>query len=459
MQTISRKLSQIDNFRVFLKTLEPTGTIYPNAFNNALAKGLGKPVALPPNYDLGNCTGKIKPNTLVRLPISAGHGNGNALINQASVVYERVPLLNLKNSLPDYTVDIALGSNANFDSMVKAIKESLGLTSGDVRVSMDPNLVVDYTQPFTTRVFISIPADDYVYLTGQLDFTVVNHAVTIPGTGGNGESAYELWLKEGNSGSVVDFLESLKGDTGPQGLSAYEVWLSYGNVGDTNTFFESLRGPIGERGYRGPPGVRGQDGPAGLPGAKGADGKPGKSAYEIWIALGNNGTNEQFIASLQGQDGKDGKSAYAVWLSLGNTGTEEDFINSLKGKDGYSTYQVWLQAGNNGTQQDFLDSLKGEAGLSAYEQSVANGFQGTFEEWLLANPMSLELVPIYDANNIFLGNVIGGAPGGGALIPGQSGLWVQQSVIDELKLKHNITENTDSIYGLISLLLTVVNKL
>ena len=330
------------------------------------------------------------------------------------MVYERVPLLNLKNSLPDYTVDIALGSNANFDSMVKAIKESLGLTSGDVRVSMDPALVVDYTQPFTTRVFISIPSDDYVYLSGQLDFNVVNHAVTTPGTGGGGESAYELWLKEGNSGSVVDFLESLKGETGAQGLSAYEVWLSYGNVGDTNTFFESLRGPIGERGYRGPPGVRGQDGPAGLPGAKGADGKPGKSAYEIWIALGNNGTNEQFIASLQGKDGKDGKSAYAVWLSLGNTGTEQDFIASLKGKDGYSTYQVWLQAGNNGTQQDFLDSLKGEAGLSAYEQSVANGFQGTFEEWLLANPMSLELVPIYDANNIFLGNVIGGAPGGGA---------------------------------------------
>ena len=108
------------------------------------------------------------------------------------------------------------------------------------------------------------------------------------------------------------FLRKLKGDTGPQGLSAYEVWLSYGNVGDTNSFFESLRGPIGERGYRGPPGVRGQDGPAGLPGAKGADGKPGKSAYEIWIALGNSGTNEQFIASLQGTDGKDGKSAYQV---------------------------------------------------------------------------------------------------------------------------------------------------
>ena len=33
-------------------------------------------------------------------------------------------------------------------------------------------------------------------------------------------------------------------------------------------------------------------------------------------------------------DGQDGKSAYEIWLDLGNTGTEEDFINSLKGQDG-----------------------------------------------------------------------------------------------------------------------------
>lgn len=32
--------------------------------------------------------------------------------------------------------------------------------------------------------------------------------------------------------------------------------------------------------------------------------------------------------------GEDGKSAYQIWLELGNTGTEEDFINSLKGEKG-----------------------------------------------------------------------------------------------------------------------------
>jgi hypothetical protein len=32
----------------------------------------------------------------------------------------------------------------------------------------------------------------------------------------------------------------------------------------------------------------------------------------------------------RGEDGQDGQSAYQIWLSLGNVGTEQDFLNSLK---------------------------------------------------------------------------------------------------------------------------------
>ena len=35
----------------------------------------------------------------------------------------------------------------------------------------------------------------------------------------------------------------------------------------------------------------------------GARGKEGKSAYEIWLDLGNEGTEQEFLASLKGQDG------------------------------------------------------------------------------------------------------------------------------------------------------------
>lgn len=72
----------------------------------------------------------------------------------------------------------------------------------------------------------------------------------------------------------------------------------------------------------------------------GVQGIDGKSAYEIWLDLGNTGSEQDFIDSLIGDDGDpgdpgdDGDSAYEVWLALGNTGTEQDFIDSLKGADG-----------------------------------------------------------------------------------------------------------------------------
>lgn len=40
------------------------------------------------------------------------------------------------------------------------------------------------------------------------------------------------------------------------------------------------------------------------------------------------------IDKIQGPIGETGKSAYQVWLSLGNSGSEQDFINSLKGETG-----------------------------------------------------------------------------------------------------------------------------
>jgi|CZCB01.1.fsa_nt_gi hypothetical protein len=38
----------------------------------------------------------------------------------------------------------------------------------------------------------------------------------------------------------------------------------------------------------------------------GARGKEGKSAYEIWLDLGNEGTEQEFIASLKGDKGDKG---------------------------------------------------------------------------------------------------------------------------------------------------------
>lgn len=103
----------------------------------------------------------------------------------------------------------------------------------------------------------------------------------------------------------------------------------------------------------------------------------GLSAYEAWLALGNSGTESDFINSIRGPQGdvgqtgsgEQGASAYQSWLNLGNSGSEQDFLNSLHGQDaqeqgpaGPSAYQSWLNLGNSGSEQDFINSLRGPAG-------------------------------------------------------------------------------------------------
>ena len=106
-----------------------------------------------------------------------------------------------------------------------------------------------------------------------------------------------------------------KGDTGPQGLQ--------GPVGPQGPKGERGEvGPKGEKGDTGLQGEKGDKGDKGDTGERGADGKDGRDGVNGKDGI--NGTN--------GRDGIDGKSAYQVWLELGNSGSEQDFINSLKPK-------------------------------------------------------------------------------------------------------------------------------
>jgi hypothetical protein len=62
-------------------------------------------------------------------------------------------------------------------------------------------------------------------------------------------------------------------------------------------------GPQGPAGIQGPQGATGPQGPAG---ADGTNGQNGLSAYQSWLALGNIGTEADFIASLTGPQGVQG---------------------------------------------------------------------------------------------------------------------------------------------------------
>lgn len=54
-------------------------------------------------------------------------------------------------------------------------------------------------------------------------------------------TTYQLWISEGNTGTVSDFLTSLESTVaGPQGDSAYQVWLDAGNVGTVNDYLDDL---------------------------------------------------------------------------------------------------------------------------------------------------------------------------------------------------------------------------
>ena len=64
-----------------------------------------------------------------------------------------------------------------------------------------------------------------------------------------------------------------------------------------------------------------------------------------------------------GVQGIDGKSAYEIWLDLGNTGTEQDFIDSLKGADG--------EDGEDG--EDFAFELPDGVENGDYLQWIWNG--------------------------------------------------------------------------------------
>jgi hypothetical protein len=103
-------------------------------------------------------------------------------------------------------------------------------------------------------------------------------------TGATGQSAYELWLAQGNTGTVQDFLSS----------SAYQIWLAQGNTGTTQDFLNTLvgpsgaTGPAGAQGPIGPTGPQGLQGPIGPVGPQGPTGANGQNGIGITSATPNN---------------------------------------------------------------------------------------------------------------------------------------------------------------------------
>ena len=100
----------------------------------------------------------------------------------------------------------------------------------------------------------------------------------------------------------------------------------------------------------------------------GQAGENGKSAYEIAVELGYQGTPEEWLLSLVGPAGK---SAWDLMQESGYTGSYEEFIAGLAGQPGKSAYEVYCENHEDPdlSVEEWLDSLKGADGngKSAYE--------------------------------------------------------------------------------------------
>lgn len=113
------------------------------------------------------------------------------------------------------------------------------------------------------------------------------------------------------------------GGAGSNGKSAYEIWLELGNEGTEEEFIASLKGPKGDTGSIGPkgePGAPGAKGEQGIQGPKGEPGTPG--------AKGDKG--EPGADGLPGAKGDKGET--------GTPGAKGD--KGDKGADGISVVSI-----------------------------------------------------------------------------------------------------------------------
>ena len=166
------------------------------------------------------------------------------------------------------------------------------------------------------------------------------------------------------------------GINGQDGLSAYQIWLNAGNTGTEAQFLTSLEGATGQQGIQGLTGPNGPQGPAGANGINGTDGTNGTnglSAYQVWLNLGNIGTEADFIASLtgpqgiQGAQGTNGDDGQDGINTLVNTTVEQAGANCANGG---TKIEVGLDIDGNGV----LDSNEINGSLTKY---VCNGINGT----------------------------------------------------------------------------------
>ena len=127
------------------------------------------------------------------------------------------------------------------------------------------------------------------------------------------------------------------GKDGADGKSAYQIAVASGFDGTEQAWLASLKGEKGDKGDTGATGAKGEKGDPGATGAAGKDGAAGKSAYQIAVASGFDGTEQAWLASLKGEKGDKGDTgatgAKGEKGDPGKDGTDVDLTPYAKKTD------------------------------------------------------------------------------------------------------------------------------
>ena len=157
------------------------------------------------------------------------------------------------------------------------------------------------------------------------------------------------------------------GADGRNGKSAYEIAVEHGFEGDEQAWLDSLKGQNGTDGAPGQNGSDGKDGTDGAPGQNGADGaagKPGKSAYEIAVEYGYEGSEQEWIEQFSGAVGKDGivsafvnENYHLILVRADGSHIDAGYVGTVvtpegsqvlgKDADGYLIVDEWVSTTGN----------------------------------------------------------------------------------------------------------------
>ena len=275
---------------------------------------------------------EVKPDTkkLTPIPVSARRGKLFLVVSVRRIEDEAIKKATIEGHIlrnSEYDEAILDTGSAFREAVAKALMQNGNLVVGE-------NATVTDDESGVMKFRTNIDGED-VY--AELYFVVDDSGGVQIKFAYKGKDSEEVTLHEAN------LLEMMSNAKGKDGKSAYDLWIEAGNEGSVDDFLRSLIGPQGPEGPKGDPGDKGEPGEQGEPGAD------GKSAYDIWLDDGGEGSESDFLASLKGDKGDAGDTG-----AQGNPGAQ--------GEPGESAYDIWVAQGGVGDEAAFLASLKGEKG-------------------------------------------------------------------------------------------------